>query len=482
MRILALLSVLFLSLGGCLDYEIKVETVISEGGEAKRVIFIRENSDAKKTWYRYAPPGAPYQLKGDDAEGFTARTTLKPGSHKSGIRVLRDDWEGDRYIGAESTKDRVTFDGSVRIAADDILVGKLYEYRETIDVGIDTARFRKGVPFAIEMGTEILIGALELVEPKRDFGPVRENAKKVIVPKVSRAALAIHGQLQLMEVNNPAGLWKRPLDDLLADPHVKVILAELERIGVQRTAGAPATKDAAEYFDPDNWTIQGTLWKEFLAPLKGVDAELRKKLWTALEVAGEEDDDEVKVEVQEDPEKGPHGEEPEDDEEDGDDEEEEGAQTLWLRALNKAFHAGAQGTLQKEIREILRAGIGAHVVNDLFDSHSFEMTVRMPGRLLRTNGFIGEGASVRWRIGEGSVSNPRLFAFSIVRSDLWVGRIVNMGALLDFRDEYRKAGKDHRDTVASYLQRAKNDGFKKAQETFGDDIPAIAALKKAIGD
>ena len=43
-------------LAGCLDYEIKVETVISVDGTATRVVRIKERSDKKATWRRYAPP------------------------------------------------------------------------------------------------------------------------------------------------------------------------------------------------------------------------------------------------------------------------------------------------------------------------------------------------------------------------------------------------------------------------------------------
>jgi len=432
--------------GGCLDYEVEVETVVAKDGSAQRSVRIRETSKKHMTWRCYAEPRAPYVLAGDDAKGYEAKAKFAAGRHSGGVRFVEQAFDGD-YGGSAESKGRPAFEGHFAVGADDIEIGTLYHYREEIDIGIDPAKFRAGLLSVVEVGADLLVTTLELAEPELDFKPVRDQALTKLVPEVTSALLAIHTQLLLMEARGRPIIRMRKVDELLRSPEMKVILAELDRLGIRRRKDAPETNDPSIYFDFKSWTSREALWSRLRAPLEGADDALRDKLWETVILDSSDT-----------------------------------GNRFWEAARERLFPEEKSEALEKELRLVAVAGIGAPVANELFDDHQLDISVRMPGRILSTNGVVEKTSGrVSWRIdpGGGTYSNPSPVAWSFVPSEAMVGRIVDVEALVHFGQLLAEAPNGEREGVKLFLERARKSDLDAARETHKSN-ELVTALADAL--
>jgi len=436
------LTLLLLVLGGCLEYEVTVETVVAEDGSFTRTIRIRERSDKHETWRRYAPPTAPYELSGDDASGCVATMKGKPGEHAGGIRIVAEDIEGD-YAGAKALENATILEGKVDVEVRDIAIGKLYRYSEWMDLGIDTVKFRKEFDFALEIGLDVLMKALEKLEPDVDFAPVRAHAKAELIPDLRTTLLVLHSEVvsvfrgvRAIEPDLPRSF--RPSPELTA---IRRIIAELVRIG----ALPPGTDvESIEKLIDEKPEIDDRLWNRLLAPLKDAKpewkAKLKKRLFNPDEGEGLPDD-------------------------------------FWETTIPEE----RRREIETRLREFVRAGLGAPFVNNLFDDHDVRVRVRLPGKILRADrADLQDWPVVEWRA--GAMLNPYFEAWSFAPGEAMVGRIDDPQALVQFSAHFEDASDAERAAIAEFLADAKKHGVAKAKENVTDAHPALAKLAKALRD
>ena len=168
-------------LAGCLNYKIKVTMLVRPDGSFEREVFLRcrnnvehrrdgELTEEPPTWSWFARPAEPYALTGSHADGFVAKAEFEAGDRPSGIR--RRMYE-DRDEPVE---------GRARTEVHDLILGKLYVYRETIAIGADPVRFRRDLRRWLDFGVRLYVEALRRELPQADFVPVLENARRRIVP------------------------------------------------------------------------------------------------------------------------------------------------------------------------------------------------------------------------------------------------------------------------------------------------------------
>ena len=236
-------------------------------------------------------------------------------------------------------------------------------------------------------------------------------------------------------------LWERSAEDLLRDRHVRVILAELERLGVKWRAGVPAIEVPLEIFDPTRWTIRETLWRRLLEPLPEKDLARVEKHFDKFAV--------VRATTEDNPD-------------------------IYQRGFQHAFEPGARAAIEREMHRAALAGFGALLVNHFFDSFKATATVRLPGRLLRTNGTLTGDGGVRWVFSPKDVlANPELRAWSFVPAKGYEDRVFGFDALLKYRAAWRAAGSRERALVAKHL--AGEKVYAK-----DDEFPALDALRELL--
>ena len=85
--------VLLFGLNACLDYEIRIETVVAEDGTSHRVVRLREKSKDHKTWRSYEAATAPFKVIGSHEKGFVMEAKLPAGVHAGGLRVRESELE-----------------------------------------------------------------------------------------------------------------------------------------------------------------------------------------------------------------------------------------------------------------------------------------------------------------------------------------------------------------------------------------------------
>lgn len=439
---------LLLLLGGCLEYDVVVETEVTEAGTIKRAIRIREKSDRPKTWQRYAPPREPYVLSGDEREGFVAKAEFEPGRHASGLRVVAEEIEGE-YAGREPAEKARAFEGSVRVTVDDLIFGKLYTYRETIDLGLDPVKFRAEFDFALELGLHLLVAELEILEPDLDFAPVKEEAYRTVLPLVKSSLLAIHGQLVQLSESGVDLDGDASLEQLLDDPHVAIILAELGKLGLRRKKDAPQVKTLDEYLTAEHWDYDDELFRKALAPLKGVSGEKRAQLIERLKSG----DGEI---------------------------HQKGVPTLQEKAWSKVVPPAKQPYFEKRLEEFAVAGAGTLVVQNLFDTHRIRVRVRLPGKPLLASGALHGLPWVEWKIEAFHFANPRFFARSFLPNEKMVGHIADLDALFRYAEALKTATKVDREVIERYLKIAREEGFDAAKKKTRAMVEAMKPLRDAL--
>jgi len=417
---------------GCLEYEVSVETVVDGDGEVRRSARIVEKSDEPKTWERYAEPGEPYEFSGDEGSGFLARAREGAG----GVRVRAG---GGRVR-----------EGTFRVAIDDLGFGVLYCYEEILDLGIDHVKFRAELGFALETLMQVAVAAFETLEPELDFAPVREAGYQRVLPAVKAPLLAIHTQLVRLNESGVPVDGALSMRELRRDSRFRVILAELGKLGLKRVEGAPEAKTLDEFVNDDHWVYDESLFlRRLLESLEGVSDERKARMVRRLVDNGKHQDE------------GP-----------------DLAERAWARAVPVA----KRPYIEKRLREFAVAAVGALVVENLFDTHRFLFRVRMPGKLILTNGQLQDSPAVVWRFGSLQLVNPRFRASSFEASDAMVGRIRDARKLLEFAGRWRDATDEQRAATARFLDRAREKGLSAAFELAEqEDWKLLESLEGVLG-
>ncbi len=443
--LVVLLLVVLLLIGGCLEYEVDVETVVTAEGKVQRTISIRELSEKDpQAWTRYAPAKAPYELSGNERDGFVAEATFDLGFYPSGLRVLMADID-DECGGADAIKDVPTAEGNVFVRVQDVVFGKVYRYEETVDLGVDRVRFRKESEFALDLAVRIEIAAMELLEPELDFRGVRKHARKVVVPQLRASLLAIHTELAWLSENGltlDEGLME--MDLLQRDSRFQVINAELKKLGLR--AEKEAKGNFVEVIFDRGWRIDESVWLGWLDALEGATRERKLALLERMRASAENED---KTNLQE-------------------------------RAWEKTVPAEQREAIQKRLQKFGYSGIGALAINEFFDDHRIRLRVRLPGKVLLTNGALHDLPVIEWSVEPFQLIRPRAFAYSFLPSDKMVGRIGDARALLQFARIMERAAKHERAEIESFLAAARKDGLDNALAAFGKDNEPYELLSKVL--
>lgn len=429
-----------LLLPGCLDYQLTVEVTVSPDGKVHRVVRIRERSKPPRTWERFRRPEKPYAVTGSEQEGFEASATFPPGKHADGIAIHLEDYEGE-YEGA---RDLPAAEGRAGVERSDLMIGTLYAYRETLALGTDTAYFRRELKRWLEVSVRILIRALELKLPDTDFKPVAKHATQTVIVRAEYSMLAIREALIGLMRDHREQRYGGKLATWLENPHARIILSELEVLGVRRKVGAPALDTLHVLINDECWEVGGGLVDEFLAPLPAEQRARVKELMMS---------------------------------EDGlDDELDQAAEELYPDEADRP-------PIEEDAGRFAVAAVGAYFVVGFADNFDLRFRVKMPGRLLATNGGLGDPPHVEWRLtGEDLfVVEPCLTAWSFVPAPGLENKAWHLAPLLEVRDKLAPLDEKGRRALAELGKagwKADPDAVKGAQ---GDEVAdAYKALRKAL--
>ncbi len=387
---------LFLLAAGCLHYEISVETAVAPDGASRRTIRIREMSKEPKTWENLAPPGPPYILEGDEATGFLAEASRKPGTHESGLN----------YRTGKEEKGGAHVAGSVTVEVTDLRVGKLYVYRERFPTAIDPERFRRELPLWMERSLAVGVEAMRLMHPGVDWAPVEAHVRGTVLPHLERSMLAIHAALQVLVADGRAHHYGNDFEAWRSHPQARVLLSELERYGLRRKAGARAPRTVREYFDEASWEQPLALLDLLLRPLT---AEMRALVDKSL------------LEPAED------------------------APDCFEQAMDKLYPEGeARDKLERDGLAWLVSLLGAPAVIGLVDHHDLRFGVLLPGQLLATNGEPSGDLGVRWHLGNEDLFlvAPELSAVSFLPAEGEPQGRWRLRSLLAIRDALLDGGEE----------------------------------------
>lgn len=439
LRAVLLLGALML-LPGCLDYKITVQVTVLPDGRVRRVVMIRERSKPPRTWERFRHPAKPYEVTGAEEEGFVARATFPPGRHPNGIAIHLENYEGD-YEGA---RELPVAEGEVRAEKTDLMIGTLYAYRETIALGTDTAYFRRELKRWLETSLRILIRALELKLPDTDFKPVAKHARESVIVRAEYSVIAIRQALIGLTRDYREQRYRGELATWLENPHARLILSELEVLGVRRKESAGAADTLQVFINDEGWEIGGGLVDEFLAPLP----EEKRARVKELMMSKDELDDEL----------------------------EQAAKELFPDEADRA-------PIGKDAGRFAVATVGAYFIVGLVDNFDLRFRVKMPGHLLATNGGLGGWPEVEWRLTDGDlfVVEPHLTAWSFVPAPGLERKTWHLAPLLEVRDKLApldEKGRRALDEIRQAGWKADRDDVKEAH---GEEVAdAYKALRKAL--
>ncbi|MHC4134900.1 MAG: hypothetical protein ACYS0K_07945 [Planctomycetota bacterium] len=440
MSLRAVLLLGALLLPGCLDYKITVEVTVAPDGTFHRIVTIRERSDPPRTWERFRPPAKPYFVTGSEKEGFTARATFLPGRHANAIAVQLEDYEG-KYEGA---RELPAAEGEAHVEMTNLMIGTLYAYHETIALGTDDAYFRRELKRWLETGLRILIGALELKMPEADFAPVEKRARDTILPRAEYSMIALRQALAALMRDYREHRYGADLKTWLGNPHVQIILSELEVLGLRRKAGAPAAATLQMFVNDDCWEIGGGLVDELLAPLP---AEQRARV-RELVISGDELEDELE------------------------------------QAVEKLFPKEAdRPRFEKDAGRFAVASFGAYLVHGIVDDFDLRLRLEMPGRLLYANGGLGALPAVEWRLTDADlfVVAPRLTAYSFVPATGLEKKTWHVAPLLKLRGKLLALDENGRKVLGETVKLGWTADEDDLKEAHGEEVAeAYLALRDAL--
>ena len=371
-------------LAGCLTYKLRIRTVVSEDGRLRRTISIRcgdtespgpldghePDEDSGRTWSRFEPPRAPFGVTGSHAKGFFAQADFEPGVHGGGIR-LRLEEDGDEVV-----------EGKVRLSVSDLIVGRLYRYRENLAIGADSARFRRELPERLDLWARFFVETLRIKMPQADLDPVVRNARERLVPRIESSILLVRRNIDLLIRDYRARAGPVPFEEwseLVHHPSIEVLLQEAARYGVVRAKGREKPTSPEDLFDGGAWELKPIFLRELLAPMRGVtEAERDELIRSMLDGSIELDEDAAMESLYPDEEQ--------------------------------------REALEDEMTRFAVTAVGAYHVSGLFDDHEFSFRLTMPGRLLATNGELGSQPELHWLLTDPAllISDPEMTAASFL--------------------------------------------------------------------
>jgi hypothetical protein len=438
LRIALLLGALLLP--GCLDYVVTVEVTLAADGTVRRVIRIRERSNPPKTWELFRPPAKPYFLTGSEKEGFAARATFEPGRHPNGIAIQVERYEGE-YKGA---RELAAAEGDFHVEVSDLMIGTLYAYRETIALGTDDAYFCRELVRWLETSWRVGIRALEIAMPEADFAPVKKRARETILPRWGYSIRAIRQAATGLVRDYREQRYGQNLAAWLANPSAKLILAELENLGLRRTQAPPTRGTLQDFVDDGFWKLEGGLLDELLEPLPVEKrARVKELLWT---------DDALDEEVE--------------------------------QAFKELFPEEADRTrFQEESLRLGVAGLGAYFLLGLFDEFDLRVRLTMPGRLLATNGGLDGQPTLEWRLTNTDlvIAAPQLTAYSFVPVQGLEKKVWHVAPLLALREKLNDLDEGGRAALGEVMKIGWTADKDDLEEAHGKEVAeAYQALRDAL--
>jgi hypothetical protein len=402
-------------LAGCPDHRVKAKTVVAKDGSFTRELVFREK-EKNDVWGFFAP-AAGYQPEGTAEEGITTKAAFPAGAHSGGLRVWLENVEGDQ-------KARAGKPSRLHVRVEELVVGKLYLYREQFEIGVDPRRVRKELPEWIDVLGHVYLDALTRTFPERDLAPLDKHWTVAVKPWLVQTVLRLQLLAAALMRDWQANRIGADESDWVHNPLVKTLLAELEAAGLlteqeatpewieRKLRGDDGTPDV----DLDGNEIEDLvvrLVRRRLAPgLAHLDAKQRAEVLARIV----------------DPDKA-------------------FKQTLEA-SWERLFPGPKREAKEKELEELAVAAFGAGVLA-IAESVDIDMRLEMPGTLLKTNGLIGRGA-VRFRIDDTHFwfAGPMLHATSFARAD-WVKDELDGRRLLRLAEEIRDVAPADRAAVAA---------------------------------
>jgi hypothetical protein len=230
----------------------------------------------------------------------------------------------------------------------------------------------------------------------------------------------------------------------LENPHAKRILRELEVIGLRRKKGAPAAETLELFINDDFWEIGGGLVDEFLAPLPAKQRARVKRLLMS--------EDELEDEIE--------------------------------QAVEKLYPKEAdRPRFEKDGERFAVASLGAYFIHGLFDDFDLRVRLKMPGRLLSTNGGLGTRPEVEWRLTQADlfVVAPQLTAHSFVPAEGFEKKDWHIAPLLKLREKLANVDKGGRRVLGELRELGWKADEDKLKEAHGEEVSkAYAALREAL--
>jgi hypothetical protein len=330
------------------DHRIEVETDVSADGAARRtlVFAIPNAEEPETTWSAFAKPDEPYRVEAA-SERFRASGEFARGSHPSGLRpVVRP--EGEQ---AEPEILEGTFAVDVR----DLAIGRVYRYRETIEIGVDLEEARRALDRWLRLGLDLALEALRLRFPDADLSALESHARESLLPRFEAVAEASYLQfLEWWRTGVDLGLLRREDRDH-AVRFWRLAESAWARLGVVYSPPLESKDFLEGFLEEGNYDFGEFVEREIAPRLGGIPEAQREEflsLFTGEGLAG-------------------------------------------LAKSVEALFEERYPTEEEERKRLEIEGTRAAVavfgfpITRIFDTLRVRFALRMPGRILRTNGEIG---------------------------------------------------------------------------------------------
>jgi len=169
------------------NHRIEVETTIAADGTTKRalVFHVPNAEEPDSTWSVFARPEDPYRVEAVE-ETFRAEASFGAGVRPGGIRPIL--WDpSDAAATAPAPRD-----GTFSIEVSDLVLGRLYRYRETIEIGVDLDATRRALDRWLRRGLDLSFEALRRRYPDVDLARLESHARGSLLPRFEGIVVETH--------------------------------------------------------------------------------------------------------------------------------------------------------------------------------------------------------------------------------------------------------------------------------------------------
>ncbi|MHC4959130.1 MAG: hypothetical protein ACYTGN_12235 [Planctomycetota bacterium] len=420
---------LALLLAGCPDHRVKARTVVAEDGSFTRTLVFREK-EHNDVWGFFAP-AAGYKPSGEPKDGITTQAAFPAGAHSGGIRVWLENVEGDR-------KARAGKPSRLHVRVEDLVVGRLFLYREQFEVGVDPQRVRRELPDWIDVLGDVYLDALKRTYPDLDVAPLDKHFVVAVKPWLVQTVLRFQLLAAALMRDWQANRIGADESDWIHNPLVKTLLAELEVSGLL-TAEEATPEWLEKKLTGDDGTPDIDIDSADVEDL--VVRLVRRRLGPGLAHLKADQRAEVLKRIV-----------------DPDDAFKQTIAAAWERQ----FPGPQRLAKQKELEGLAVAALGAGVLA-IAENVDIDLRLEMPGTLLKTNGLLERGA-VRFRVDDTHFwfAGPMLHATSFVPA-AWAGADWDAKRLLDLAKELGDVSAKDRAAVSTAARDKKPDGLDDYQ-------------------